>query len=213
MPDIEVVFSNVAYIDSDGHMTGTWIENADPPTGRVLAENASREWPKGGLYRNELVSRNLLQEVGLYDERLPVYEDWDLKIRTAARTDVAYCPEVLTEYRLHEAGISRRAPRGRLQQATEHVYTKNEALLKSELNAKQFDHVRRMMRKHVYHQQTLAARKEGNYRETIRSYYRYLCCDSAEVRNVKMHLRVLLPSTVHSRLKDAYYTLQTTVGR
>jgi len=61
------------------------------------------------LYRDNYIpimtamfSRELLEEVGSFDESLEMYEDWDLWIRMAERTDFEHVPGVSAEYRFHQ---------------------------------------------------------------------------------------------------------------
>ena len=64
------------------------------------------------LYRTRLllsslvVERSLLLEVGSFDERIRIAQDWDLYLRLAQRTLFAYVDEPLTLYHLHEGQIS-----------------------------------------------------------------------------------------------------------
>ena len=46
--------------------------------------------------------RSLLEETGLFDERLKRNVDWDLFIRLAGATDFAFLPVIATEYDVWE---------------------------------------------------------------------------------------------------------------
>jgi len=128
-PEAQIVYSNVYYIDADGQRTGVWADsNIPPPSGDVFRETFSREFPRGSLFRNELVEYGCLRMVGFYDANLPIYEDWDLKIRLTKHFKVAYCPEPLVEYRLHPRGISRSVASLRLSEMRK-IYEKNRPLL------------------------------------------------------------------------------------
>ncbi|HSB70234.1 MAG TPA: glycosyltransferase [Candidatus Methylomirabilis sp.] len=48
-----------------------------------------------------LVRREVLERVGLFDERLKSSEDWDLWLRIACGHEIAYVDRVLTRYRFH----------------------------------------------------------------------------------------------------------------
>jgi glycosyltransferase involved in cell wall biosynthesis len=52
-----------------------------------------------------LVPRQVAEEAGGFDERLPPSEDWDFCCRVAERHRVGYVPEVLVRYRQHPRGI------------------------------------------------------------------------------------------------------------
>lgn len=53
-----------------------------------------------------MVSRVRFEQVGGYDERLRIAEDWDLWMRLARLGDGRFIPEVLTGYRVHEMQTS-----------------------------------------------------------------------------------------------------------
>lgn len=105
-----VAYSNVYTIDAKGNRTGIWRSDTDPvpPSGDVFFNIFSRHFfPKSSsLFRNELLYRSCFDEVGYYDEKLTLFEDWDFKIRLTERFPVAYSGEALVEYRLHPEGIS-----------------------------------------------------------------------------------------------------------
>ncbi len=106
---VKMVFSNYCYINEEGQKTGTWAnkEEPAPPHGRVFKEIFSKSYPKGSLFRNELIHRPSAKRNGLFDPDMKIYEDWEFRLRFAAEHEIGYVPEVLSEYRLHEGGISR----------------------------------------------------------------------------------------------------------
>jgi glycosyltransferase involved in cell wall biosynthesis len=61
-----------------------------------------------------IVERALLLEAGLFDESLRNYEDCDLWLRLAARSEAAAIREPLVKVRLHDAHFSRQDPRAAL---------------------------------------------------------------------------------------------------
>jgi len=106
-PDAKVVHSNIYYIDRSGRRTRLWADGEAPPEGYVFSQVLSRRYPRGMTFRNELVETRSVREVGGYDETLPRYGYWDLLIRLTSKFRTAYCPEPLTEYRLHSRTLSR----------------------------------------------------------------------------------------------------------
>lgn len=130
-PEAKLVFSNIYYIDEIGQRTGVWAESDQPPTGYVLKEAFSRSWPKGILYRNELINLDALNQIGLYDEELQIYEDWDLKIRFTSKFKVAYCDTPLAEYRQHPEGISKKSTMEFHFETIRKIYGKNRHLLEN----------------------------------------------------------------------------------
>ena len=113
---VQIVYSNIYYLDETGQRSRLWAEGVAPPEGEVFTHVLGRNYPRGMTFRNELVDTECIREVGGYDESLPRYGDWDLLIRLTRRFRTAYCPEPLTVYRLHSDSLSR-AP------ATVHIDT------------------------------------------------------------------------------------------
>ena len=129
-PEAGLVYSNVRYIDQDGNPQDTWADGGDVlPFGHVFPEVFGRRFPRGSLFRNELIDLKRLREVGFYDPRCTIYEDWELRIRFAKRFDVVYSGELLVEYRLHGEGISG-SPSSLHLDVTKIIYRKNRRLLK-----------------------------------------------------------------------------------
>ena len=128
-PDAKIVFSNVYITDSDGKRTGTWIENNHlPPTGYVFHQVFGRDYPRRQLFRNEIVDYECLKKVGFYDEEFAMYHDWDLRIRLTKHFNVAFCSDILSEYRRHEKSISK-LPFDRHFDELQRVYIKNKPLV------------------------------------------------------------------------------------
>jgi glycosyltransferase involved in cell wall biosynthesis len=77
-----------------------WIPYQGPILERLLA-NEPEIWTPAVL-----VERRLLLEVGAFDERLPVFEDYDLWLRLACYSDVDVIDEPLIRVRLHDQHYS-----------------------------------------------------------------------------------------------------------
>lgn len=128
-PEVKIVYSNFYFIDREGRKTRLWADGVTPPSGYVFPEVFARDFPHNTLFRNELLSRSCLEEVGYYDEGRITHEDWDLKIRLTSRFRVAYCPTPLIGYRMHGGGISRAAGGALLLGQMKEVYLKNRGIL------------------------------------------------------------------------------------
>jgi glycosyltransferase involved in cell wall biosynthesis len=200
--DAEVVFSNLDYTDEDGTVKQTWCDDEEPPTGDVLFETATRDWPRGNLYRNELVSRELLESLGGFDENLPIFEDWDMKIRLAANTSVAYCPGRLTEYRRHDAGVSARSSHERHRDANKHILDKHGPLFASELSTTERRVVERRLRARIAEHDAFAAKWNGSHTRAVASYAGHLRADPRSILDLRKHARFFLPGPIVEAIRS-----------
>lgn len=113
-PEADFVYARHAFIDERGVHTGLWSGPAVLPEGDILAAVYARDFPGHSLFRNELVRVELARKLDGYDSALSLYEDYEFRIRLAARGRAAYCDAVLSEYRRHGGGLSRAAVRRHL---------------------------------------------------------------------------------------------------
>ncbi|WP_080506045.1 glycosyltransferase family 2 protein [Halorubrum sp. BV1] len=197
-PDVGIVYSNIRNIDSGGNSKDIWFNNSQPPTGKILAENASRDWPTRSLYRNELISTNIIRKIGMYDENLTVYEDWDLKIRAAAETKVDYCQEVLTEYRHHRDSISNRLNNEEKYNASQYIYNKNKPLIIDNLSSKRAMKTLQSMEEYIIEYSVRMNREERNYISMLLDYYSWLHKSEENKYNIGCHASLLLPNYIKS---------------
>jgi len=132
-PDAKIAYSGVYLIDEEGNRTGMWHDGKSPapPSGDVFIQVFSKRFfpNTNSVFRNQLLYRSTLDEVGYDDENLQSYWDWDLKIRLTARFPAAYSGEALVEYRAHPGGFSKSEPEKHLK-AFVAVYEKNLPLLR-----------------------------------------------------------------------------------
>jgi glycosyltransferase involved in cell wall biosynthesis len=61
--------------------------------------------------RNWLAETSLVQDLGYFDTRLQIFEDWDFKIRLAEASRIRHIPQEHVAYRRHGSGISRSSGR------------------------------------------------------------------------------------------------------
>lgn len=101
-PDVGLVYSFTDLIDDDGvKLPASWGRDitAEPdPLAILLEEN-----PITGT--TMMARHETLIDVGLHDENL-IYSDWEMWIRFAAATKIAFIPESLTKYRIHSYNTS-----------------------------------------------------------------------------------------------------------
>ena len=103
-PETGLVYTAMAKIDRAGYPLDGEAVVERRPSGRVLTALFMRNIIPTSTV---LVHRDCLDAVGLFDEALPVSEDYDLWLRISERYEVAYVPQRLARYRVHPAGISR----------------------------------------------------------------------------------------------------------
>jgi glycosyltransferase involved in cell wall biosynthesis len=127
-PETTIAFSNNYYIDQNGHRIGKWVTNDPPPQGDVFKETLTRQFPRGNLFRMELLPLAALKMVGFHDPNLHVLEDWEMRIRLSKRFQVAYWDEPLTEIRVHREGLSN-VPNEKKLAAFEYIWQKHKSML------------------------------------------------------------------------------------
>jgi glycosyltransferase involved in cell wall biosynthesis len=102
--DLGVVYARRLLIDADG-----WeLEHAQSPhyRGWVLPQIFRRNFL---CFSSSMVRRSAFDDVGLFDEGLPLAMDYDLWLRVALRFRFDYVDEPLVKYRTGHANLSRRS--------------------------------------------------------------------------------------------------------
>jgi glycosyltransferase involved in cell wall biosynthesis len=106
-PEAVFAYSDARLVDADGQELAA----------SFLAAHGDRPGPEGEVFE-ELLRRNFViassavyrrgavEAVGGWSPDLP-FEDWDLLLRLADRAPVAHVPEVLLDYRVHDASVTR----------------------------------------------------------------------------------------------------------
>jgi len=110
-PTVGLVYSDVyLFNNEDGTIIRSFLQGRRPPQGRILRELLG---PDGWFISDtgSLIRREVFQRVGLYDESLWWYEDWEMWVRIAAAYEVAALDEPLARCRRHSANLSK-APEG-----------------------------------------------------------------------------------------------------
>jgi glycosyltransferase involved in cell wall biosynthesis len=109
-PDIALVGAWARYIDESN---GEIVFHGRPPCEPAAIRDA--------LYINNctvhsswMVRARVLREIGLYDPRYPLGEDYELLRRLATRFDVANLPEYLVDYTISMSGLSMQRRRAQL---------------------------------------------------------------------------------------------------
>jgi glycosyltransferase involved in cell wall biosynthesis len=102
-PATHCVYSNIRFIDSASRPIGL-RDTEIQPSGEIFTYVARGKF---GLLRSMLINYEMLQQVGLMDERFPKYDGFDLTVQLAKRGHIAYVPEPLTEYRVYPTSDSK----------------------------------------------------------------------------------------------------------
>jgi glycosyltransferase involved in cell wall biosynthesis len=184
---IQLVYSNYFYIDKNGGLIGVWANEENPPQGNVFHYVFSRNFPRGSLFRNELVNYRAYRNIGLPDPNLSIFEDFEMRIRLTKELEVAYCNEPLAEYRVHDNGLSREKAAEKLS-SFEYIYQKNKHLLNDlpsetqrEVKYRFYEFCARFAR-----QASKEAKDNGMKSERIRYYFGFLSYFARAVLYQKM---------------------------
>ena len=101
-PSIGIVGTYVKKINGNGKEIGIISYHA--------ADDSIR---KNMMWRNQftqssvLIRKQVFDDVGLYDENIPIWEDYELWLRIGEKYQFRNIPEFLTGYREHEGNISK----------------------------------------------------------------------------------------------------------
>jgi len=98
----QVVYSNFNYVDKTGELIDCFAEETDvPATGDIFINTYTRNYnvKSGSNYIYEMFYKNCAFEIGLYDENIKIWEDWDFRIRMSKMFRYGYCSKVNSVYR------------------------------------------------------------------------------------------------------------------
>ena len=98
-----IAFSNILLVKSDKTLITAWGKPGNIKEGKVLNEIITRSCM---IPRDFIMKREAYFEVGGYDKRFAIYEDWDLKIRLAKKYEFYYTGINGIGYRRHGTGLS-----------------------------------------------------------------------------------------------------------
>ncbi len=100
-PTVGLVYGDVYLFNhDDGAIIGRFLQSRKPPRGRVFRQLLGKD----GWFISDtasLIRREVFQRVGLYDETLLSYEDWDMWVRIAAAYEVDAVDEPVARCRRH----------------------------------------------------------------------------------------------------------------
>lgn len=102
-----IAFSDVLSVSADGTPLRLWSRAGNLRQGGILREVITRSCL---IPRDFVMSRSAYVEAGGYDPGLRTHEDWDLKIRLAARRLFYFTGRTGTSYRRRPGGLSSLPP-------------------------------------------------------------------------------------------------------
>ena len=106
-PARTIVYSDIRWIDGNGSEMLLASSVAPPLEGILYQAILDR---RVMIPRDFLIPAELARSVGGFDCDLPIYEDWDYKLRLAQRATFRYTHEVGIGYRRHGNGLSGAPP-------------------------------------------------------------------------------------------------------
>jgi len=119
-----IAFSNIALVNPDRSLIQLWNQISPVKEGHIFEDIIGRSCM---IPRDFVMDKELYFAVGGYDCSLPIFEDWDLKIRLAHHYEFHYTQIPGTAYRRHGTGLSSR-PQEEIIHWLNTVFEKNIAL-------------------------------------------------------------------------------------
>jgi glycosyltransferase involved in cell wall biosynthesis len=98
-----MAYSNIVMVKGDKTLIGIQGNSKNIKEGQIFNDIITRSCL---IPRDFIVKREVYFEVGGYDFKFPIYEDWDLKIRLAKKYEFYYTGVNGTAYRRHGTGLS-----------------------------------------------------------------------------------------------------------
>ena len=98
----DCIYSNFIFVDEFSNENGCFADKEGHPVeGDLFIENFTRSFHvnSGSNFHNEMFYKSCAQEIGLYDEKIKIWEDWDFRIRMSKKYQYGYCPNVNSAYR------------------------------------------------------------------------------------------------------------------
>jgi len=136
------VYSNHVFVDEFSNENGCFADKEDHPVeGDLFIENFTRSFHvnSGSNFHNEMFYKNNAIKIGLYDENIQIWEDWDFRIRMSKKFRYGYCPEVNSAYRISPTGLHNSSINLHYREQIK-IYNKNK-LLMQDLKQQQQSHI------------------------------------------------------------------------
>ena len=136
------VYSNHVFVDEFSNENGCFADKEDHPVeGDLFIENFTRSFHvnSGSNFHNEMFYKNNAIKIGLYDENIQIWEDWDFRIRMSKKFRYGYCSEVNSAYRRLPTGLHNSSINLHYHEQIK-IYNKNK-LLMQDLKQQQQSHI------------------------------------------------------------------------
>ena len=136
------VYSNHVFVDEFSNENGCFADKEDHPVeGDLFIENFTRSFHvnSGSNFHNEMFYKNNAIKIGLYDENIQIWEDWDFRIRMSKKFRYGYCPEVNSAYRVSPTGLHNSSINLHYHEQIK-IYNKNKLLIQ-DLKQQQQSHI------------------------------------------------------------------------
>jgi glycosyltransferase involved in cell wall biosynthesis len=125
-PETDVVHSNYDFYTIDGKFIKHWALKEDEiPQGDIFRQLFALQYPYCSHLRYEMTSRKILEEAGYYDDSIPVWVDWDLRLRLAAKYKFGYVHYVGSAYTENPVGVTMANKQETILKFLERVIEKN----------------------------------------------------------------------------------------
>ena len=130
-PEVDVVHSNFSIYSVEGNFIKNWINDEKSiPTGDIFLRLFSLAYPYRHHFRYELTSKNILEQAGFYDPDIPIWVDWDLRLRLASKYKFGYCHYVGSAYTENPEGLTSVIKQETILKNLQHVISKHMHVLK-----------------------------------------------------------------------------------
>ena len=129
-PAVDVVHSNYDYYTIDGKFLKHWADRENEiPTGDIFLPLFSLRYPYKAHLRYEMTSKKIIEEVGYYDDQIPIWVDWDFRLRLASKYKFGYCHYIGSAYTANPEGLTNVLKQETILKNLQIVIEKNKAQL------------------------------------------------------------------------------------
>jgi glycosyltransferase involved in cell wall biosynthesis len=207
-PTVGLVYGDVYLFNhDDGAIIGRFLQGRRPPTGRVFGQLLE---PDGWFISDtaSLIRREVFDRIGLYDQNLLTYEDWEMWVRIASAYEVEALDEPLARCRRHGSNLGKRV---------EEMYryglaARRKVMASYSLNPQERRVLKRNLAQHEYTYGT-GLLQLGRRREAWKAFFRSVRL-RPDRRETYVHLGLpLLSPRLYNLLSGSYSTVKGWLSR